>query len=276
MPVDYRFLAKPMSVPPLTSQPHFAAQTDAGQVREHNEDSLLCCPELGLWAVADGMGGHQRGEVASALALKVLREQVAQGQALDQAVLCAHEAVLAAGEQDIDSRGMGTTLVAALVQGRLFTLVWVGDSRIYRISAQQIEQLTRDHSWVQAMVDAGELSAEAARSHAQRNVITQCVGHADIQLQPDVLTGELQPGEILLLCSDGLTGELTDTQILQHCAQASTLETLVAELIASANQHGGKDNVSCIVLAPAAIELERPVPRKRGLLRFLFSARKPS
>ncbi len=254
-------------------QAHFAAQTDAGQMREHNEDSLLCCPELGLWAVADGMGGHQRGEVASALALQILREQIAQGQALESATEAAQAAIVAMGEAEADNRGMGTTLVAVQLEGRHFKLIWVGDSRIYRVSAGRIEQLSHDHSWVQTLVDAGELSADEARSHTRRNVITQCLGQVDSVLQPGTAVGVLQPGEILLLCSDGLTGELTDQQILAHCARADTLEGLVAQLIASANQAGGKDNVSCIVLAPAAEAPISPAPRKRSLFSFLFSSR---
>ena len=256
-----------------TAVVHFAALSDPGKSRAHNEDSLLCAPQLALWAVADGMGGHQRGEVASALALQVLREQVEQGASLDVAIAAAHDAIIAVGDSDSASRGMGTTLVAAQLKGCQFTLAWLGDSRAYRISAEQIEQLSSDHSWVQSMVDAGEMTAEDARKHPRRNVITQCLGQAEQQPEPDLVQGELKPGEILLLCSDGLTGELTDQQILQQSCAADTLDGLVSQLVAAANQNGGRDNISCIVLACESPQtLVGPV--RRGLLDYLFPSRK--
>ncbi|SDU13032.1 protein phosphatase [Pseudomonas pohangensis] len=260
-----------MSISP-TPNIHFAALSDPGLTRAHNEDSLLCCAGLNLWAVADGMGGHQRGEVASALALEVLREQVEVGTALPEAVVQAHAAILAAADGDPAGQGMGTTLVAVQLAGDQFTLAWVGDSRAYRISMDRIEPLSRDHSWVQEMVDAGEMTSAEARQHPRRNVITQCLGQAGHEPQPGVLAGQLQPGEILLLCSDGLTGELSDEQILACCAAAETLDGLVSQLIRAANQSGGKDNVSCIVLAceapPPSVEAGR-----RGLLGYLFPRR---
>jgi protein phosphatase len=219
------------------------------------------------------MGGHQRGEVASALALDVLREQVGAGTGLSEAAVLAHAAILAAAADDEASQGMGTTLVAVQLAGDQFTLVWVGDSRAYRISMDRIEPLSRDHSWVQEMVDAGEISSADARQHPRRNVITQCLGQAGHEPQPSILNGQLQPGEILLLCSDGLTGELTDAQILEHCAQASTLDGLVSQLVKAANQNGGKDNVSCIVLACEA-QQTNVEPDRRGLFGYLFSRRK--
>jgi len=262
-----------MPTPPTLPAIHFAALSDQGQNRTHNEDSLLCSAPLKLWAVADGMGGHQRGEVASALALQVLREQVESGSGLSEAVVEAHEAIRAAAAADLASQGMGTTLVAVQLDGDRFTLVWVGDSRAYRISMDRIEALSSDHSWVQEMVDAGQMSSAEARVHPRRNVITQCLGQAEFPPQPDVLTGQLQPGEILLLCSDGLTGELTDEQILEYSAAAETLDGLVSQLIRAANQSGGKDNLSCIVLA---CEMPQPtiVPGRRGLLGYLFPRRK--
>jgi protein phosphatase len=264
-----------MSISPSSFAVHFAALSDPGQTRTHNEDSLLCCAALNLWAVADGMGGHQRGEVASALALDVLREQVEAGKSLSEAVIPAHKAILAAAANDTASQGMGTTLVAVQLAGDRFTLVWVGDSRAYRVDKDRIELISRDHSWVQEMVDAGEMSSAEAREHPRRNVITQCLGQAGHEPQPGVLVGQLQPGEILLLCSDGLTGEMTDEQILEYCATAETLDGLVSQLIREANRSGGRDNVSCIVLACEAQQAEI-TPGRRGLLGYLFPHRKPS
>lgn len=248
----------------------YAGQSVAGQVRSHNEDALLCCPQLRLWAIADGMGGHQCGEVASALALQQLQQACADGSELVAAVHAANRAVQAVAAGDGVERGMGTTLVAVQFSQAEFAVAWVGDSRAYRISAERIEPLTRDHSWVQAMVDAGQLSAEAARSHPRRNVILQCLGRDDQALDVGLQQGSLGPNELLLLCSDGLTGELTDEQIQHLCSNAQTLDELVDGLIGAANQAGGKDNISCIVLGRAAAAANEP-PRPRSFLSRLFN-----
>lgn len=254
----------------------YAGRSDAGQVREHNEDALLCCPELGLWAIADGMGGHQCGEVASALALQHLRQACAAGQALLPAVHAANTAVLAAAASIEGGAGMGTTLVAVRMQGADFSLAWVGDSRAYRVSVEQIERLSHDHSWVQSMVDAGQMSVAMARSHPRRNVILQCLGRGDQPLQVGQVQGSLGSQELLLLCSDGLSGELEDEQIRQLCSQAPTLDALAQQLIDAANQHGGRDNVSCIVIGLGASVANNPEqPRGQGFFSRLFNLRKP-
>ncbi len=244
-----------------------AALSSPGRVRDHNEDAMLDCPELGLWAIADGMGGHQRGEVASALALQTLQEEVAQGEGLEEAIHTANQAIL----QAADGEGMGTTLVAAQFDGALYRIAWVGDSRAYRVSADAIEPLSRDHSWVQAMIDAGQLDADAARNHPRRNVIFQCLGREE-SLEVGVISGTLQPDEVLLLCSDGLSGELTDAQIHEQCLAAASLEDMVAQLVRSANDAGGRDNISCIVLAVSSPPSES---RPKGLLDKLLKPLKP-
>lgn len=228
----------------------YAALSVAGQVRRHNEDALLCRADLGLWAVADGMGGHQRGDLASQLALDALAEAVISGADLVAAVRQANQHLLDQVKQAPELEGMGTTLVAVrLVEGAA-ELAWVGDSRAYRVARSGIEQLSHDHSWVQQMIDAGQLSPAEARTHPQRNVILQCLGRDTDSLQVAYRRCSVAPGELLLLCSDGLTGELTDAQILQACVQAGTLTSLVENLIAQANAQGGRDNISCLVLTP--------------------------
>lgn len=242
-----------------------AALSSPGRVRDHNEDALLDCPELGLWAIADGMGGHQRGEVASALALQTLQEEVAQGEGLEEAIHTANQAIL----QAADGEGMGTTLVAAQFDGALYRIAWVGDSRAYRVSLDAIEPLSRDHSWVQAMIDAGQLDADAARHHPRRNVIFQCLGREE-SLEVGEISGTLQPDEVLLLCSDGLSGELTDAQIHEQCLAAASLEDMVVQLVRSANDAGGRDNISCIVLAmPSPPSESRPMRLLDKLLKPL-------
>lgn len=252
----------------------YAAQSVVGRVREHNEDAVLCCPELNLWAIADGMGGHQRGEVASATALETLHEVTARGEDLVAAIHAANAAVIAAAGQDSGARGMGTTVVAVQFVGADFAVAWIGDSRAYRVSADSISPLTRDHSWVQMMVDAGAMSADEARSDPRRNIILQCVGQTGQPLEVGLVRGTLEPDELLLLCSDGLTGELTDQQIQQLCATAGTLDELVAQLIELANQMGGKDNISCIVLGRSVPETPVVEARPRSFLSKLLKPKK--
>lgn len=169
---------------------------------------------------------------------------------------------------------MGSTLVAVRLDGDEFELAWVGDSRAYRIGSEHIEQLSHDHSWVQAMVDAGQMSAEEAREHPRRNVILQCLGQVGQAPEVGLLRARLAPDELLLLCSDGLTSELDDAAIQRCCAEAATLEAMVEQLVGLANSHGGRDNISCIVLGlgPAAEPREASPP---GLLRKLFKSLQP-
>jgi protein phosphatase len=253
-----------------------------GKKRVNNEDTFLTLlpsptptlPIQGVLLAADGMGGHERGEVASALALEELVGAVQQGEALLAAVHAAHLAIVAAAQPVADEAGMGSTLVAVRLDGEEFELAWVGDSRAYRIGCEHIEQLTHDHSWVQAMVDAGQMSAEEAREHPRRNVILQCLGQVGQVPDVGLLRARLAPDELLLLCSDGLTNELDDAAIQHCCAEAATLEAMVEQLVGLANSHGGRDNVSCIVLGlgPAAEPHEARPP---GLLRKLFKSLQP-
>jgi len=252
----------------------FAAQSITGQLRTHNEDALVCRPDLGLWALADGMGGHERGDLASALALEELMCAVQQGEELPAAVHAAHLAIAAAAQPAEGEAGMGSTLVAVRLDGDAFELAWVGDSRAYRIGSEHIEQLSHDHSWVQAMVDVGRMSAEEAREHPRRNVILQCLGQVGQAPEVGLLRVRLAPDELLLLCSDGLTNELDDAAIQRCCSEADTLEAMVEQLVGLANSHGGRDNISCIVLGlgPMTEPREAPTP---GLLRKLFKSLQP-
>lgn len=244
----------------------YAGQSSPGRKRSHNEDALLCSPAQGLWAIADGMGGHQCGEVASNLALAALQQAIECGELLQAAVQQANQAVLEAAVDD----GMGTTLVAAHFHGADFELTWVGDSRAYLVTSNGIEQLTRDHSWVQMMIDAGELKPVDAQSHAWRSIILRCLGR-EVPLEVGTGRGTLKAGELLLLCSDGLTNELTDAQIHACCTFADTLENLVEQLIDQANRHGGRDNISCIVIGRTAAP---PMAESRGR-RFINMLLKP-
>ncbi|MET1079444.1 MAG: protein phosphatase 2C domain-containing protein [Pseudomonas sp.] len=225
------------------------AQTVVGRVRHHNEDSLLCCPALGLWAIADGMGGHQRGEVASALAAQTLQDCVRAGGNLVEAIHAANQAILAAAAETAGSQGMGSTVVAVHFTGHQYQLAWIGDSRAYLLRRGHIQPLTKDHSWVQTLIDAGELTETQARHHPKKNLINQCLGQDSVPLDVGLIEGRLAPGERLLLCSDGLNRELTDEQIQRIADHSTDLPALVHNLIEQANALGGHDNISCSVLA---------------------------
>jgi protein phosphatase len=252
----------------------FAALTVPGRVRSHNEDAVLCCPELGLWAVADGMGGAQRGEVASSLALDTLKRAVENGQglrtALHAANLCIFEAGRAGGFE------MGTTLVCVrLGPNTDYELAWVGDSRAYCIDTAGIRQLSHDHSWVQTMIDAGELTAEQARRDPRRNIVLRCLGQAIEGFDIGYRRGTLDPGERLLLCSDGLSGEIGDDEIFRLCKDDLDLDALVNRLVDRANSAGGRDNISCLVVGRNITTTRTIESTMRRLLRRLLSSKKP-
>ncbi|WP_045859722.1 PP2C family protein-serine/threonine phosphatase [Teredinibacter purpureus] len=242
---------------PLTQ---FHSATDVGLQRSNNEDCFLNMPMFGVWAVADGMGGHAAGEVASAIACDTLRRKVTTGSHLKTAVQASHRAILAAVESGRGGSGMGSTLVALQSSGNQYEICWVGDSRAYSFyrtptheRPDPLLQLTHDHSYVQLLVDSGVISREEMLSHPEKNIITQCLGSTDLErVEVDTLKGQWQDDEWLLLCSDGLSDAVSDdeiTTILQHC---QTTETATTTLIAAALNNGGRDNITVqIVAAPS-------------------------
>jgi protein phosphatase len=230
------------------------AETDVGRRRDHNEDSVLAVStDSGeLLAVADGMGGHSAGDVASATALEAFAEDLERragaepAEALERAVRTADEAVREAAAADSGREGMGTTLVAALVGDDTTTVVNVGDSRAYSVTDDAIEQVTVDHSLVQQLVDAGQLTQEEAAAHPRRNVISQALGASD-GVDPDTFSLELDPGETLLLCSDGLTEEVPESTIHEVVSTTDALADAANILVETANENGGSDNVSAVL-----------------------------
>ncbi len=225
--------------------------SDVGRVRELNEDSYIADRELGLWLVADGMGGHRGGEVASAIASEAVVEAVRSGSSLSQAIQQAHDQVLEAGERGQGSPNMGSTIVALRVENnRDYEVAWVGDSRAYLWDGQ-LHQLSRDHSYVQWLVDRGEISAEQARLHPKSNVITQALGIRGQSIRVESLKGQLQKGEKILLCSDGLNGEVSDAEIARIMGADVSEQSLVDRLIEAALQRGGRDNISVLVVSAA-------------------------
>ncbi|HUH90053.1 MAG TPA: PP2C family serine/threonine-protein phosphatase [Lysobacter sp.] len=228
----------------------FGHLTHVGLRRELNEDSYYGDSELGLWLVADGMGGHEYGEVASALARETIVREIRDGTPLTQAIRIADEEIIRTSRQRRDALPMGTTVVATRIIGNRFEVAWVGDSRVYLWRNGQLVQLSKDHSYVQELIASGTITQEEARSHPHRNVVTQALGVTDPRnLNVATLSGEVFPGMQLLLCSDGLTEEVDDSEIArvlgqQDCSAQECVDTLVA----AALDGGGSDNITAVLI----------------------------
>ncbi|MBP7146096.1 MAG: Stp1/IreP family PP2C-type Ser/Thr phosphatase [Acidobacteria bacterium] len=231
-----------------------AGRTDRGRVRPHNEDALLIDVSRGLFAVADGMGGHAAGEVASRLAIETidsLLQQPAGGETdptarLREAIDEANRRIASQIEQQPEYQGMGTTLVVAVANRDRFWIAHVGDSRAYLVRGEEIRQLTADHSFVNELVRLGMLSREQAARDPRRNVVTRALGSGAVVV-PEIQEQRVQAGDLLLLCSDGLTTMLGDERILSIVRAAPDLETGCEQLVAAANDAGGEDNVTIIL-----------------------------
>ena len=230
---------------------------DIGKCREINQDYIFVSEEpIGnlpnLFLVADGMGGHKAGDLASEYTVAKVQEAVSKSmqtipyQVLKGAFQYANQKLLEkAGESD-SYTGMGTTLVAATVKNDAVYVVNVGDSRLYKIG-DKIEQITEDHSLVEEMVRMGEISKEQARNHPDKNIITKAMGVSDT-VEPDYFDTDLQKGECLLMCSDGLTNMVSDRQIKEIVELRTDLESCAKELIRAANQNGGRDNIAVVLI----------------------------
>lgn len=239
-----------------------AGNTDVGVVRSGNEDSFLLDCAQGLFIVADGMGGHAAGEVASEMAVNIVSKELgslrglSDGEAaakMRSAIRKANAAIFDRTLAEHDKRGMGTTTTVMVLFSRRYLIGQVGDSRAYLLREGQLLQLTKDHSYVQEQVDAGLLTPEQARTHPYSNVITRCVG-ANEDVAPDVYFGNLEQKDVVLLASDGLTGMLEDDQIAAIMAAEENPETAVNKMIADANRRGGLDNITAIVVRVDATE----------------------
>jgi PPM family protein phosphatase len=230
----------------------FAGATDPGRRRRRNEDAYVCEPPL--FAIADGMGGAQAGEVASGLAAAVLEEATgdAHGEAGEERVASlireANRRVYRRSNEDAATSGMGTTMTVALVDTGDETIAFghVGDSRAYRIRGGELEQLTDDHSLVGELVRSGRLSPEEAESHPQRAVITRALG-TEPDVDADTFTVETEPDDIYLLCSDGLTDMISGNEILSLVEGSGDLDAAAQGLVNAANAGGGEDNITVVL-----------------------------
>jgi protein phosphatase len=242
--------------------------SDVGRRRKLNEDSILVDTETNLYAVCDGMGGHNAGEVASKMAIEALSSFIEKshrekeitwpygldvnlsydGNRLKTAIKLANKRVYKAADNREEYTGMGTTVVASVVSGNLMSIGWAGDSRCYLFRGGALTQLTRDDSWVSAAWAEGILSSAEIEKHPLRNVITKAVG-AKETIDTDVVEHRFQPGDIAMLCSDGLHSMINDEQIVAAITPfPDTLQGAAQKLIDAANEAGGKDNVSVVLL----------------------------
>ncbi|MDQ2911589.1 MAG: Stp1/IreP family PP2C-type Ser/Thr phosphatase [Actinomycetota bacterium] len=225
-----------------------ASLTDTGRRRRHNEDSYVSEPPL--FAVADGMGGAQAGELASSLAADALKGSQEPGgggeERVDELIQQANRRVYERQSQDSAASGMGTTMTVALVEDGRVAIGHVGDSRAYLIRAGSLEQLTEDHSLVAELVRSGKLSPEEAEGHPQRSVITRALG-TDPDVDVDTFSVETRPGDLFLLCSDGLTSMIDDETILAEVARnRDDLKSAAKALVRAANRGGGEDNITVV------------------------------
>ena len=245
-----------------------AFASDSGRVRNHNEDSVAGDASLGIVVLADGMGGYHAGEVASAIAVHTICEAVANQATLAEAITLAHHAVCEADDNQIP--GMGTTVVALLSRGHDYEIAWVGDSRAYLWDLKNLQRLTRDHSMVQDMVDAGVISESEASDHPQRNIITQSVGApAEPAPKVETLAGQWGPGQSILLCSDGLNGELGDDAISAILSASVSAQDGTRQLLQAALARGGRDNITLLMInGPRPWTSGRVSPWRRLLQRF--------
>ena len=238
-----------------------------GKVRKVNEDNYILRPEIGLWAVADGMGGHENGALASAIVVEALEAGGTASSAPDLLAML-EDSVLKANatlRQEIRRRGatMGATLVALLIHQRHFACLWSGDSRIYLVRGSHIAQVSRDHTEVQDMVDRGLLTPDEARRSPRRHIITHAIGvHERPEL--DLENGEIADGDAFILCSDGLTEHVADGEILQ-AVEAGSAQAACDSLLALTLKRGARDNVTIVIVRyrQSATEKTRWMPNRR-------------
>jgi PPM family protein phosphatase len=232
----------------------YAVASDTGRRRRRNEDNYVVAPPL--FAVADGMGGAQAGEVASRLAASALEGGDSDGlngpERIDALIQEANRRIYDRAATDPTASGMGTTMTVALVEGMTVAIGHVGDSRAYLVRGEQMEQLTDDHSLVNELLKSGRLSEEEAQVHPQRSVITRAVG-TDPDVDVDGFTIEAEEGDVFLLCSDGLTDMVEDEEILELVhAHRDDLEKAVKSLVSAANRGGGEDNITAVAFRISA------------------------
>ena len=224
----------------------FGAQTHPGCQEQSNEDSVGWDTMRGVWLVADGMGGHANGEVASRVVKDTILDRVAHGVPLRESVIEAHRAVVEAAESSADSAAMGSTVVAMKAGAESCDVVWVGDSRAYLWRKGKIRRLSRDHSLLELLLASKQVSEAEARVHPKRHVVLQTLGMGEPT--PDEISVDLRSRDWFLLCSDGLTDELTDDELAERLESSTSPKQAADSLLAAALNKGARDNVSVLVV----------------------------
>lgn len=263
-----------------------ASYSDAGRVRSHNEDSVACDPAIGLAVLADGMGGYNAGEVASGIAVTLIASGMKEAlkrvdqrrmdakfggkfgfRVLRDQVVAANSAIFNAAHSRPEYAGMGTTLVAAFFYDDSVTVAHLGDSRMYRLRGERLELLTHDHSLLQEQLDSGMVTIEEARVSLHKNIVTRALG-VDRQVDVEVGNFDVMPGDIYLLCSDGLNDMLDDAEIqLAVHTLRSNLKLAASQLVEMANDNGGRDNISVIL-----VKVKQGFAVQQGLISKLMSS----
>jgi protein phosphatase len=251
----------------------YCARTDRGRVRANNEDAVLATPEFGLALLADGMGGYNAGEVASSMAVALIQASLARRlgmngthaqapevrRALEASVQEANLAILDASLKQPQCAGMGTTLVVGVFLEDRLVLGHIGDSRCYRLRHGHLQQITRDHSWLQEQLDAGLMTPREAAQSGNRNLVTRALG-VDADTHVEINEFQVEPQDLFLLCSDGLTDMVEDPELRLLATAPLPLEEKAALMIDTANALGGRDNISVLLVQAGA------GTRKRGLM----------
>jgi protein phosphatase len=260
-----------------------ASLTDPGRIRDHNEDCIESRPEIGLYVLADGMGGYNAGEVASGMATSLIADGLAEtwipqevdrlsrdaamalaDRVIRDQIVRSNTAILTTAQNNPECAGMGTTLVVCLFYDNFVCVAHIGDSRLYRLRGEAIDQVTRDHSLLQEQLDSGLITPEEAKLSQNRNLVTRALG-IDPDVEPELHVHETQPDDIYLLCSDGLNDMVDDEEIrLTMITLKSNPGLTVQQLVQAANDNGGRDNISAML-----IRVAEPFAVARGwLARF--------
>ena len=260
-----------------------ATLSDPGRVRDHNEDCIESRPDLGLYVLADGMGGYNAGEVASGMATSLIADGLAAAwipseverlsreeamaladRLIREQIARANTAIFTPSQNNPECAGMGTTLVVCLFYDNFLTVAHIGDSRLYRLRGEAMEQVTRDHSLLQEQLDSGLITPEEAKSSQNKNLVTKALG-IDPAVEPELHAYETQPDDVYLLCSDGLNDMVDDEEIrLTMVTLRQNPSLTVQQLVQAANDNGGRDNISAML-----IRVAEPFAVPRGwLARF--------
>ena len=247
-----------------------ASLTDPGRVRDHNEDCIEARPEIGLYVLADGMGGYNAGEVASGMATSLIADGMAESwrpaevarmgreeakaladRLIREQIARANAAIFTTSQNNPECAGMGTTLVVTLFYDNFVTVAHIGDSRLYRLRGEAMEQVTRDHSLLQEQLDSGLITPDEAKLSQNKNLVTRALG-IDPTVEPELHVYEAQPEDVYLLCSDGLSDMVEDDEIrLTLITLKSNPSLTVQQLVQSANDNGGRDNISAMLVRVA-------------------------